>query len=44
MPNDFRKTAIKPLYKKGDKNKNGDCKGMSLVSISSKLLSMMTIF
>ena len=39
VPNDFRKTLIKPLYKKGD-----NYRGISLVSVGSKLLSNMIVF
>ena len=44
VPNDFRKTLTKPLYKKGDKSECCSCRGISLVHIGSKLLSNMTIF
>jgi hypothetical protein len=44
VPNDFRKTLIKPLYKKGDKSECGNYRGISLVSVASKLLSNMILF
>jgi len=44
VPSDFRKTLIKPFYKKDDKSKCGICRNISLVSIGSILLSMMLIF
>ena len=44
VPNDFRKTLIKPLYKKGDKSECCNYQGISLVSVSSKLLSNMILF
>ena len=44
VPNDFRKTLIKPLYKKGDKSECGNYRGISLVSVGSKLLSNMILF
>ena len=40
VPNDFRKTLIKPLYKKGDKS---ECCNY-WVSIGSKLLGNMILF
>ena len=39
VPSDFRKTLIKPMYKKGDKSERGNYRGISLVF--SKLLSNM---
>ena len=33
VPNDFRKTLIKPLYKKGDKSECRNYRGISLVSV-----------
>ena len=44
VPNDFRKTLIKPLYKKGDRNECGNYQAISLVSVGSKLLSNMILF
>ena len=44
VPNDFRKTLIKPLYKKGDKSECRNYRGISLVSVGSKLLSNMILF
>ena len=44
VPNDFRKTLIKPLYKKGDKSECRNYRGVSLVSVGSKLLSNMILF
>ena len=41
---DFRKTLIKPLYKKGFKSECGDYRGISLVSVGRKLLSNMIRF
>ena len=42
-PNDFRKTLIKPLYKKGDKSECCNYQGINLVSVGSKLLSNMIL-
>ena len=39
VPNNFRKTLIKPLRKKGDRSECLNYRGISLVSVSSKLLS-----
>ena len=39
VPDDFRKTLIKPLYKEGDKSECRNYRGISLVSVGSKLLS-----
>ena len=36
VPSDFRKTLIKPLYKKNDKSECGYYRGISLVSLGSK--------
>ena len=44
VPNDFRKTLIKPLYKKGDKSECRNYRGISLVSVGSKLLSNVILF
>ena len=44
VPNDFRKMLTKPLYKKGDKNKCGNYRGISLVSLGSKLRLNMILF
>ena len=44
VPNDSRKTLIKPLYKKGDKSECGNYRSISLVSVVSKLLSNMMLF
>ena len=48
VPNDFRKTLIRRLYKKMTRvsvvNVLGECQGISLVSLGSKLLSNMIIF
>ena len=44
VPNDLRKTLIKPLYKKGDKSEYGNYRGINLVSEGSKLLSNMILF
>ena len=41
---DVRKTLIKPLYKKGDKSKCHNYRGINLVSVGSKLLSDMILF
>ena len=43
IPNDFRKPLIKPLYKKGDKSECRNHRGISLVSVGSKLLSNMIL-
>ena len=42
--NDFMKTLIKPLYKKGDKSECGNYLGISLVSVGRKLLSNVILF
>ena len=39
VPNDFRKTIIKALYKKGDKSECRNHRGILLVSVGCKLLS-----
>ena len=44
VPTNFRKTLVKPLYKKGDKNECGNYRGISLVSVGSKLLGNMILF
>jgi len=44
VPNDFRKTLIKPLYKKGDKSECRNYRGIILVSVGSKLLSNIILF
>ena len=44
VPKDFRKTLIKPLYKKSDKSECRNYRGISLVSVGSKLLSNMILF
>ena len=44
VPNDFRKTLIKPFYKKGDKSEYSNCQSISLVSVGSKLLSNIILF
>ena len=44
VPNDFRKTLIKLLYKKGDKSECRNYRSISLVSVGRKLLSNMTLF
>ena len=44
VPNNFRKTLIKPLDKKGDKSEYRNYQGISLVSVGSKLLSIMILF
>ena len=41
VPSDFRKTLIKPLYNTGDKSKCGNCRGISMFSVGSRLLSNM---
>ena len=43
-PSDFRKTLIKPLYKKGGKSKCGNYRAINVVFVSSKLLSIMIPF
>ena len=43
-PSNFRKTLIKPLYKKDDANEWGNYRGISQVSLGSKLLSLMILF
>ena len=35
VPNDFRKTLIKPLYKKGEKIECPNYRGINLVSVGS---------
>ncbi|XP_065565861.1 uncharacterized protein LOC136030718 [Artemia franciscana] len=44
VPRDFRKILIKPLYKKGFKNERDNYRGISLISVGTKLLSMMILF
>ena len=44
VPNDFRKTFIKPLYRKGDKSECFNYRGNSMVSLGSKLLSNIILF
>ena len=44
VPNDFRKTIIKPLYKKDDTSEYRNYRGISLVSLGSKLLSNKMLF
>ena len=44
VPNDFRKTLIKPLFKKGDKSECGNYRGINRVSVGSKLPSNMKLF
>ena len=44
LPNDFRVTLINPLYKKGDKSECHNYRGISLVSVGSKLLGNMILF
>ena len=39
----LEKSPIKPLYKKGDESECGNCRGISLVSLGSKLLSNMVL-
>jgi hypothetical protein len=39
VPSDFRKILIKLLYKKDDKSECGNYRGISLISLGSKLLS-----
>jgi len=36
IPNDFRETLIKPLYKKGDNSECHNYRGISLVSVDQK--------
>ena len=43
VPNDFSKTLIKPLYKKGDKTECRNYRGISLVSVGSKILSIVLL-
>ena len=44
VPSNFRKTIVKPLYKKGDKSECGNYRGIRLVSVSIKLISNMMLF
>ena len=44
VPSDFSKTLIKPLYKKSDKSQCGNYRGISQVSVGSKLLSNLIFF
>ena len=44
VPNDFRKTLIRRLYKNIDESECHNYRGISLVSVDSKLLSVMRIF
>ena len=43
VPNDFRKTLTKPLYKEGDKSECRNYRGISMVSLCSKLRSNMIL-
>ena len=43
IPSDLKK-KLKPQYKKCDKSEYGNYQGISLVSVSSKLLSNMILF
>ena len=43
-PHDFKKTLIKPLFKKSDKSECRSYRGNSLVSVGSKLLNNMILF
>ena len=43
VPSDFSKTLIKRLYKKGDKSECGNCRGIRLVCVGNKLLSIMIV-
>ena len=42
VPNNFWKTLIKPLYKKGDKSECRNCRG--IVSVGGKLLNNLMLF
>ena len=44
VPSNLRKTLIKPLCKKGYKSECGNFRGISLVSVGSKLLSNDTVY
>ena len=44
VPNSFRKTLITLLCKKGDRSECHNYRGISLVSVGSKLLSNMILF
>ncbi|XP_065565786.1 uncharacterized protein LOC136030643 [Artemia franciscana] len=44
VPSDFMKTLVIPPRKKGDKTDKGGCRGISLIFVGSKLLSMMMVF
>ena len=44
VPNDFKKTLIKPLYKKGNKSECHNYRGIGGVSVGSKLFSNMILF
>jgi len=43
VPNEFRKTLIKPQYKKGDKSECRYYRGISLVCVGSRLHSNMML-
>lgn len=43
VPEDFRRTLITPVYKKGDKTECLNYRGISLISIGSKVLGMMIL-
>ena len=44
VPSNFRKTLIKLLFKIGDRSECGNYRGISLVSLGSKLLSIAILF
>ena len=44
VPSDFRQTLTKIFCKTGDKSERGNYKGISLVSVGGKLLSMIIPF
>ena len=44
VPNDFKKTLIKPLYKKGNNSECSNYRGIGVVSVGSKLFSNMILF
>ena len=44
VPSNFRKTLIKPRYQKVDKREGGNYRGISLVSVVSKLFSNIIFF
>ena len=44
VPRYHRETLIKPLYKKDNKSEYGNYRGLSMISVDSKLIDMMILF